>query len=207
MLTVLHAPYTFYPDSVGGTEIYVEQLALALNARGISNRIVAPGTQSETYRYRGMPVHRIGVAAQVSDLNELYGGSDASALAEFCALLDAHPPDVVHLHAVTRVVSATWVEAAHARGIPVVFTYHTSTVSCVRGTLMLWGREGCDGELEIDRCTRCRLQSLGIPREVVDILGFAPRPLRNLAAQHNGGLWTALRMRDLVARQHTALHA
>jgi hypothetical protein len=38
-------------------------------------------------------------------------------------------------------VSLLIVRAAKASGIRVVFTYHTPTVSCPRGTMMLFGKD------------------------------------------------------------------
>ena len=54
-------------------------------------------------------------------------------------------PDIVHLHARTAAVSERLVDVAHAAGARVVFTYHTPTVSCARGTMMLFGDTPCDG--------------------------------------------------------------
>src|SRR5215471_19399598 len=43
-LKVVHVPFTFAPDPVGGTEIYVEALAHGLRAHGIESLIVAPSS-------------------------------------------------------------------------------------------------------------------------------------------------------------------
>src|SRR5262249_56065798 len=97
-----------------------------------------------------------------------------------------------HIGAFTRAISVMLVRAAKKRGLPVFFTYHTPTVSCQRGTLMLWGKEMCDGVLEIRRCTSCSLQSRGLPRWVTDLLGYVPlRFVRALEkANLSGGIWT-----------------
>ncbi len=206
-MLIFHAPYTYYPDAVGGTEIYVEQLAASLQARGIANVIVAPGKTRQAYEHHNIPVHRIAVSETIYDVSDIYGGSDAPSAQQFAALLDQYMPDVVHLHAFTRVVSVRWVQAAHARGIPVVLTYHTPTVSCVRSGLMRWGQTPCDGILDADLCTRCRLHGLGLPKFAADIVGHAPKPLRTFAATQRGGIWTAIRMSDLVQLRHNATRA
>ena len=59
------------------------------------------------------------------------------AAAAFTKILDRVLPDVVHIHSYTRAASLATVEQARKRGIPVVFTYHTPTVSCARGTLIV----------------------------------------------------------------------
>lgn len=200
-LKVLHIPYTYYPDAVGGTEIYVEQLAQHL-ASWTDNVIAAPGAEAQEYEHRGVRVYRIPVTDKIQKLEELYNEGDARAAQFVGGLLDRERIDVLHLHALTRIVSPRVVAQAHQRGVPVVFTYHTPTVSCLRSGLMLWGARACDGVLETDRCTRCRLHSLGLPRPAADLIGRAPRPLRALAAAHQGGVWTALRMHDLVQQHH-----
>ena len=95
-------------------------------------------------------------------MSELYGEGDELAAREFEKILDEEEPDLVHLHAFTRGVSLKIVRAAKARQIPVVFTYHTPTVTCTRGTMMRWGRIPCDGEMLGRRCTACTLHGLGI---------------------------------------------
>ncbi len=206
-MRIVHVPYTYYPDPVGGTEIYVEQLASSLRAHEIESVIVAPGKMDAAYKYADTRVYRIGVTDAVRDLNELYGEGDVDAARAFEKILQREKPDVVHLHAFTRIVSVRLAQISHAHNIPVVFTYHTPTVSCLRSGLMLWGREVCDGKLDADRCTRCRLHSLGLPKPAATLFARVPQPLRAAVQHRQGGVYTALRMRDLVARQHAAFHA
>ena len=204
MFKIIHVPYTYYPDAVGGTEIYVEQLAEQLRAHEIQNVIVAPGRTRVSYTHGEIPIERLAVDNQIDDVHRLYGEGDHAAAHTFGEILDAHQPHLVHLHAFTRIVSPLLIDTAHARHIPVVFTYHTPTVSCLRSGLMRWGREVCDGVLEAERCTRCRLHSLGAPIPLANLLARTPPPLGALGKDipHLG---TALQMRALVARQHTMI--
>src|SRR5262249_8797351 len=143
-LRVVHVPFTFAPDPVGGTEIYVENLAQGLRARGIESLIVAPSSSGndEAYEHNGFRVRRFRSAPESKYMvRELYGGGDPEAVAAFAKILDEECPDAVHIHAFTRAVSVMLVGAAKRRGLPVFFTYHTPTVSCQRGTLMLWSKE------------------------------------------------------------------
>lgn len=206
-MKIVHVPYTYYPDAVGGTEIYVEQLADELGALDFENVIFAPGKQDAQYVYQGVAVQRLGVDNDVLPLGELYGAGDEGAAQTFGAFLDATAPDVVHLHAFTRIVSSRMAEQARRRNIPVVFTYHTPTVSCLRSGLMLWGKEPCDGRLDAERCTSCRLHSLGLPKPLAALVARTPQWLETWGAERQGGAWTALRMRGLVAQQHAAFHA
>ena len=212
ILKVVHIPFTFAPDPVGGTEIYVETLAHGLRAHGIESLIVAPssGGIDEAYEHNTLRVRRYRAGPESKYmLRELYGRGDPESAAAFAQIIDEERPDAVHVHAFTRAVSLRLVRAAKRRGLPVFFTYHTPTVSCQRGTLMLWGREMCDGVLKVRRCTSCSLQSRGLPRWATGPLSYMPfRFARGLEkANLSGGIWTALRMAELVRTQHEAFYA
>jgi glycosyltransferase involved in cell wall biosynthesis len=193
---------------MGGTEVYVASLARCLSARGSEVVIASPGRENREYTAEGLPVRRFRVDAD-PDLRTLYGDGDALAAESFARILECERPDLVHLHAFTAGVSVRIVDEAKRRGIPVVFTYHTPTVSCQRGTLMRWGREVCDGVLDLDLCTRCTLHGLGLPRSYTGVVGRVPVAAGKAlgAAGLSGGPWTALRMRELVQLRHAGFRA
>jgi glycosyltransferase involved in cell wall biosynthesis len=208
----MHVPFTFAPDPIGGTEIYVEALARELKSCGIVSVILAPSSNNEnhSYYYNGLHVRRYRLAPASDEmLRELYGRGDPVAAAEFGRVLDQECPDVVHLHAFTRGVSLLTVRAAKERGIPVFFTYHTPTVSCQRGTLMMWGREICDGILNVRRCTACSLEGRGMPRPVaISVSALSAMVGRGVEALDlRGGAWTALRMPGLIRLRHEAFRS
>src|SRR5439155_20479108 len=86
--------------------------------------------------------------------------------------------------------------------------YHTPTVTCQRGTLLRWGIEACDGTLDLKTCTQCSLCGLGLNRVSSVAAGWIPRSVGRLAgsAGLSGGMWTALRMTELVALRQAAFH-
>jgi glycosyltransferase involved in cell wall biosynthesis len=75
----------------------------------------------------------------------------------------------------------------------------------MRGDLMEWGRQQCDGVLDADHCTRCRLHSLGMPRPLAGLVAQAPSQGFVYGKRSLGPLRTALGMRNLVERQHSAV--
>ena len=85
-----------------------------------------------------------------------------------------------------------------------VFTYHTPTVSCQRGTLLLWGEDFCDGKLDVIRCPGCTLNGLGMYGPLAARMGrLSPAIGRWLGDRGlQGGIWTALRMSDLISVRH-----
>src|SRR5947207_15768549 len=70
--------------------------------------------------------------------------------------------------------------------------------------MMRWGRIPCDGEMLGRRCSACTLQGLGLNRFVATTLASMPKRGRERLAKtkKSGGIWTALRMRELVEQRH-----
>ena len=203
----VHVSFGFYPDPVGGTEVYVAALAAALTQCGHPAVIAAPGVRDEEYPYEHLPVHRFAVSPRVRDLSDLYDDGDPGAALRFARILEREQPDVVHLHAFTRACSVRLLRVARARGLPVVFTYHTPTVSCQRGTLLEWGSQPCDGRVSVSRCAGCTLHGLGAGPVASRVLGRTPVAVGKVlgAARLSGGAWTALRMSSLIDRRREAL--
>lgn len=193
---------------MGGTEIYVESLARQLAQLGKQSLVAAPGNRSEKYEIAGLPVHRFPVTEHVADLREMYGEGDERAAQAFAEVLDQEQPDIVHLHAFTRGVSLRLVRIAKQRNIKVVFTYHTPTVSCQRGTLLRWGKEVCDGKLSVHVCAACILQAHGMSRCTAQAIGSLPQAFGNFvgATGFSGGVWTGLRMPGLVQLRNSCFH-
>ena len=206
-MRVVHVPFGYFPDAVGGTEVYVARLARDLRAHGVESVVAAPANASVSHRYEyeGVSVYRFGVAA-ASSVADLYGEGDEAAARSLTAILDDVDADVLHLHAFTRAASVRAVRAAKQAGVGVVFTYHTPTASCVRGTLLRDGHEPCDGALIAQRCAACLLESRGVPAGIREALSRGPSTLgSSLASVGATGAWvTALRARELTAARHDA---
>lgn len=207
-MKILHLVYSFLPDPPGGTELYVETLCRALNRRGVSNVVAAPALVAAAYEWAGFPVRRFAVDGAPPTVTRVYG-ADPRAAAHFAEILAAEQPDVVHQHALTPACSHEIVRAAHRAGLPLVFTYHTPTVSCVRGTLLYDGHDRCDGRLDASRCSACTLQGLGVNQTIVAALDWMPDAAGRLLEwlRLEGGMWTAVRMRELIERRHHVTRA
>jgi glycosyltransferase involved in cell wall biosynthesis len=201
---IVQVPFCYAPDPIGGTEVYVTNVAQNLSAMGVDIVIAAPGRATYDYEREGLRVRRFAVS-QALDLKQLYGAGDAFAADEFAKILRDEAPDLVHLHALAPAVSLRLIRSIKANHIPVVFTYHTATVTCQRGTLMRWGAEICDGVLEVSRCAACTLHGAGLPRLLAQqIVRLPPEFGRRLdKLRLRGGVWTALRMSELVDIRHT----
>jgi glycosyltransferase involved in cell wall biosynthesis len=202
---IIHLPYGYFPEVSGGTEVYVHSLAVDLRRVGVESLVVAPGTADAAYIYETIPVRRFALP-EAADLRELYGEGSPAATVAFANILDEEQPDLVHFHAFTRGVSLAMAQAVKARGIPLVLTYHTPTVSCQRGTLLRWGKVVCDGRLDRALCAACALHSQGMSQTAARLLSWTPPTLGRALGRAGlrGGPWTALRMSELVGLRHAA---
>jgi glycosyltransferase involved in cell wall biosynthesis len=204
---VVHVPFGYFPDVVGGTEVYVAQLARDLRDLGVESVVAAPadGAAATSYEHEGTPVYRFQLRGHASTA-ELYGIGDEIAAEAIAAILHDVRADVLHLHAFTRAASVQAMRAARRTGSRVVFTYHTPTASCVRGTLLHNGHDPCDGDLIAQRCAACLLESRGLPLAISEVLSRAPLALG--AAMESVGVSrsvvTAVRARELTSSRHSA---
>jgi glycosyltransferase involved in cell wall biosynthesis len=196
-------PFCYFPDAVGGTEIYVRELAREQRARGDTVLILAPADTRQSYLHEGMPVERYTVSNRIDDVRDLYGPGKTS-IDEFMAVLAQFRPDVLHVHGIGRAIAPQALQRARQLGIGVVLTYHTPTATCVRGTLLLHGVHPCDGVLDAQRCTACTLTGHGLPAVVAELVARTPAVAGSVlrAARVRGRFATALRTRELVTLRH-----
>jgi len=157
-MKIIQMPFCFYPDPVGGTEIYVEALSKNLQSRGADVLVVCAGPKNTDYSHNGLRVRRFAVSTRLN-LNQLYGKTDPLAMQGFRRILEEERPDIVHMHLITSASSVESVIAAKRIGAKVFFTYHTPGTSCQRGSLMYRGKSACTAGLYcIDvQGARCRV--------------------------------------------------
>ena len=190
------------PEQLGGTEVYVAALAEGLAAAGHTPTVVVlrPGGLGSPRERReqrgGVVLSRLEVppewlAAGPLARDDAIRGRLADTLETACLRAS---PDIVHLHPLTIRVEAELARRLRGRGIPVVLTYHTPTVSCGRGDLLRRGRVECDGRLDVRRCGACCLQARG-----------APAPLATAVAGLPGAILRALIRLPLPRRARSLL--
>ncbi len=205
-MRIVHVPYGFFPDAAGGTEQYVASLARLQQQRGHDVIVAAPGPQAGEYQYNGLPVVRYALS-QTIELSALWGAGDEQAAEEFGGLLDRWQPTVVHLHAYTAGVSLRVAQEVTRRSLPLVFTYHSPSVTCARGTLLRWGREACSGVLGREPCAPCTLASYGMPRPLAVASAGVAHALARVSALRSGRLGTAARIPELVEERRRSVLA
>lgn len=208
-VVVLHVPYTYFPDPSGGTEVYVRGLAQRLRSHGYVSSVAAPAATSSSYQDAGVSVYRFATD-QRPRLDLAYGIADEFAAENFSSIVMQARPSIVHLHARSAAVSEKLIDVAHAAGARVAFTYHTPTVSCARGTMMLFGKAPCDGFVAARRCTACALTGFGMPQafaQLAALLSSGVFSKLEKAMVGSDAFPSALRIPSLIAENGRAFLA
>jgi len=188
----------FYPDSVGGTEHYVQLLAKDVQAMGWDVMVAAPSIdgKEQSYIYDGIAVYRYPVTTHPS-LLEVRSGVPPEHFEIFQDWLKRNKPDIVHIHSRTRGCGFFHMKYIKQLGIPLVLTIHAADFMCVGGTAMLWGVYPCSGILSTYRCTSCWLKRQGLPWLVAVILARTPIFIASLMRKIPNRLATVLAMGKL----------
>jgi glycosyltransferase involved in cell wall biosynthesis len=202
-MKIVQAVGWYYPDSLGGTEIYVASLARQLRRCGHQVLVAAPDTQiaaPRTYEHDGCEVFRYPIPALAT--REEAQGSVVRGTNHFHRWLADVRADVVHVHTFVTGLGLPEVHAAKDAGSRVIATTHASSLGfmCQRGTLMLQGRSLCDGIVDVQRCAACALEHCGAPAPVAAALSYVPPPTGAVIGRMPGPAGTALGMTDLIVR-------
>jgi glycosyltransferase involved in cell wall biosynthesis len=195
---IVHLLGWYFPESVGGTEIYVEALCRRLRDAGHEVLVAAPDahhTAPERYEHDHVPVFRYAIAGTPTrdEAQHRVAVRGAERLHQFLA---DERPDILHVHSFTTGIGLPEIRAARRLGIRVIVTCHLPGLGymCRSGELMQWGRIPCDGVVAPDKCAACNLTRLGLPRPAARIVGARPTSV-SAALQHlPGRLGTALGM-------------
>ncbi len=196
----------YYPDTAGGTEVYVETLGHDLQRRGHDITVAAPSTSEEhqEYTHNGLRVLRYPVA-QDPDRAEVQRRAAPKYLDVWADWLERARPDIVHMHSLTRGCSAAHARVVTGHEIPLYITVHVPKVTCPRGTLMRWGTTPCDGEIRPTRCGACVLQDRGLPKSVAWATSAVSQT--GVGSSIPGAAGTALQRAPLIQQQKERLQA
>jgi glycosyltransferase involved in cell wall biosynthesis len=208
-MNVLHALAWYFPDSTGGTEVYVSGLVDELAAFGVSGSITAAwgGAQSLDYVHDAVAVHRYPFAD--GDLAATRGERPPRNFKAFVTWLEGQPRGIYHQHSWTTSCGLYHLSAAKLLGFKTVLTIHVPGNICLRGTMMEFGATVCDGRVEAVRCASCWSQARGLSRSAARVLARIPRAASQ-AAYRSGAASravTALGGRELAAQRRRQIDA
>ncbi len=203
-MKIVQAVGWYYPERLGGTEVYVAGLCRRLRAAGHEVLVAAPDPahgRERVYEHHGVPVYRYPIPAAPTRA-ECQGLVVVRGAELFHAWLANQRPDVLHAHTFVTGLGLAELKVAKAMGARVIVTTHAGSLGwvCQRGTMMRWGQHLCDGVCEPAKCAACELQRRGLTRSLARIVGAIPPALGRAARGLPGKVGTALAMGDLIAR-------
>jgi glycosyltransferase involved in cell wall biosynthesis len=174
IVKIIHVIPNFFPETVGGTEVYCWTLCKQLQRRGIITEVLMPGygqDQTTEYEYDGIRVVRYAEPTHQSRLH-ISGLRLPEGIIHFKEYLRTANPDCVHIHGIYPGVGITVQHVAEAKdlGLRVIYTMHVSAHICATQTLIHQGKEPCDGLIRPARCASCNLMHSGNSRMVSKIL-------------------------------------
>jgi glycosyltransferase involved in cell wall biosynthesis len=192
----------FPPDRIGGTEVYVAELSRELAALGIGSTLIAPFSEGDRpiTQHAGIAVETYPVSASPA-AGELRENLPHQGFQAFREILARHPGAIYHQHSWTRGCGAHHLHAARSMGVPTVLTMHVPANLCMRGDMMRFGSDACDGRVDAQECAACWAQSRGLPKPLAQALSKLPLSLSQSAAQGAGRMATALSARALAEQK------
>lgn len=165
----------FYPQSSGGTELYVYNLAVSLQKQQHEVFILSVNNEvKENFTYKSLSVSYIPFNRNFQT-SVITGEQPADNLSQFLAVIEAIKPNIIHFHTLTTSIGAFHVEIAKNAGFKVVLTSHIASHTCIRGNLIRLGKLICDGKVEEKKCLTCYLQHRKIPEPFNVIASFGIR--------------------------------
>lgn len=202
-MKIVQAVGWYYPESLGGSEVYVAGLSQRLRAAGQDVTIAVPdpaGGAERTYNHEGVGVYRYPVPAAPTRA-ESQGRVVARGAERFHAWLARRRPDIVHVHTFVTGLGLAELKAARAVGARLFVTDHCGCLGwiCQRGTMMRWGESLCDGICSPGKCAACALHQHGVPKPLALAVGAVPPSLGQVARALPGKIGTALGMSELIA--------
>jgi glycosyltransferase involved in cell wall biosynthesis len=203
-MKIVQAVGWYFPDSLGGTEVYVAGLCRRLRDAGQDVLVAAPDSahaEERTYEHDGIPVYRYPIPLAPTR-DEVQGTARVRGAERFRRWLAVERPDVVHAHTFVTGLGLDELKAAKSVGARVVVTTHSASLgwTCQRGTMMRWGERLCDGLCRPAKCAACALQARGISKPLASALAAIPPGIARGARRLPGALGTALSMPDLIRR-------
>lgn len=210
-MKIIHGVGWYFPDALGGTEVYVAGLSDRLRRAGHDVIVAAPSgeiTERKEYSHDETRVVRYPVPANPTR-DEAQGRAPARGSEVFHELIREEKPDVVHIHTLVTGLGITELEVAKDSGAKVVVTNHLPGMGyiCARGTLMRWGEFQCDGVIREHLCTACTLQSRGMPRPAAELVAaLSPAGISLAPLIEDSRLGTAITMRRTIRGNRDLQH-
>lgn len=189
-LDVLHVIHQFPPETNGGSESYVLDLAQLQRRAGLDAQVLTgsmewkPQVEVDRYEIHGIPVRRIH--RDDSYFDHHVKAWHPGIASKFGEILDETKPKVIHVHQWVRLTNDL-IATAHERSVPAVVQIHDFYTSCPRAFRARHDDPACMRKVSGASCWDCVPKYGHEPRteleEGVDL--FAASLRRELALAHS----------------------
>ncbi|MDP3241302.1 MAG: glycosyltransferase, partial [Reyranella sp.] len=173
-LRVVHCVGFYFPDSTGGTEVYVRDLVSALSRYAVDSTIIA-ATDGDYHRYSWNGVEVVRYPIDAPEVQRVRDKNVRKRRTMFQEIVEATKPDLFHLHSWTSGAGLRHLRQVARMGIPSVVTMHVPSPICMRGTMLLNDERPCDGRIDDRRCARCWALDRGLPAPAAYLVSRLPR--------------------------------
>jgi glycosyltransferase involved in cell wall biosynthesis len=173
-LRVVHCVGFYFPDSTGGTEVYVRDLVSALSRYAVDSTIIA-ATDGDYHRYSWNGVEVVRYPIDAPEVQRVRDKDVRKRRTMFQEIVEATKPDLFHLHSWTSGAGLRHLRQVARMGIPSVVTMHVPSPICMRGTMLLNDERPCDGRIDDRRCARCWALDRGLPAPAAYLVSLLPR--------------------------------
>jgi glycosyltransferase involved in cell wall biosynthesis len=193
-LKVLQISCNYFPESVGGTEVYVRNLSKELLLQG--NQVFisyvsgfsqnnGPLIKKKEYSFEGVPVFVIQKNNFKLKTKDLYFNTDRypEIYTTFKEYLKRVHPDVVHFHHFSPTDVIIQMQAVKDMGLPIILTYHTPMMTCSHSDMLYLGKKPCDGKIDYKRCLICMQTKYRVPLCFAWVWANLPKSITNLSGR------------------------
>lgn len=201
-MKIVHILGWYFPESLGGTEVYVNGLCQRLQQAGHETLISAPkaGLQGERrYQHEGIPVYRYSIPAEPTR-DEAQSRAPVRGTEPFHEWLRQQRADVYHFHTFLTGLGLPELRAAKETGAAVIGTTHYPSLGyiCQRGDMLRWGERMCDGVCQVMKCAACDLHHRGLTKTAAWAVAAIPPAIGNRLNRLPGKIGGMLGMGALV---------
>ncbi|MGD2182235.1 glycosyltransferase [Lusitaniella coriacea] len=146
----------YFPDRCGGIQTHLSELMPIMQDRGVESKVAASDDQAQeqTYDYAGVEVYRYPVYPRPKE-EPTHGMFPHGGFEKFATWLRGQKADIYHQHQWTTKCGLPHLRLAKELGMTTLVSIRLPQPICQRRTLMLYGKEVCDGKIDIVRCSYC----------------------------------------------------
>jgi glycosyltransferase involved in cell wall biosynthesis len=205
-LNVIQSTAWYPPFHLGGTEVYLEGLIHGLSDLGVKSIVVMPRSSGaiENYVHAGIPIETYPVS-EARGPGAIRSRGPLRGFATFKGQLSKYRESIYHQHTWIPDCGLAHLRAAHEQGLRTVFTMHVPGPVCLRGTMLRFGSNPCDGHIQEVSCGACWANGRGLPKMFAQAIGNLPLGLAERARRGETRLATALSARALGAEKLSRL--